>query len=70
MHLSTGMPELTEPGAALALAVDLRVLADQVETLAVQRARAQGWDWAQIAAALHIPRKRVRVRYAHRQRHG
>ena len=70
MHLSTGMPELKEPGAALASAVYLRVLADQVEALAVQRARAQGWDWEQIAGALHIPRKRVRARHIQRQQHG
>lgn len=65
VHLSTGMPELKEPGTALASAVELRVLADQVEVLAVQRAREQGWDWEQIASALHAPRKRVCARYAH-----
>ena len=70
VHLSTGMPELTEPGTALASALDLRVLANQVEALAVQRARAQGWTWEQIASALHTPRKRVRARYAHRAQHG
>jgi hypothetical protein len=64
------MPELKEPGTALAAAVDLRVLADDVEALAVQRARAQGWDWEQIAAALHTPRKRLLARYAHRAQHG
>ena len=69
MHLSTAMPELMEPGTALASAVDLRVLADQVEALAVQRARAPGWDWEQIASALHVPRKRLRARYAHRAQH-
>ena len=69
VHLSTGMPELKEPGTALASAVGLRVLADQVEALAVQRARAQGWDWEQIASALHVPRKRLRARYAHRAQH-
>ena len=70
VHLSTGMPELKEPETALASAVELRVLADQVEVLAVQRARAQGWDWEQIASALHAPRKRVCARYAHRGQHG
>ena len=69
VHLSTGMPELKEPGTALGSAVDLRVWADLVEALAVQRARAQGWDWEQIASALHTPRKRVRARYAHRTQH-
>ena len=66
VHVSTGMPELKEPATALASATDLRVLADHVEALAVQRARALGWDWEQIAMALHTPRKRVRARYAHR----
>jgi hypothetical protein len=70
VHLSTQMPELKEPATALASAVDLRVLADQVEALAVQRARAQGWDWEQIASALHAPRKRLRATYAHRAQHG
>ena len=70
VHLSTGMPELKEPGTALVSAVELRVLADQVEVLAVQRARAQGWDWEQIASALHAPRKRVCARYAHHAQHG
>jgi hypothetical protein len=36
------MAELKELGTALASAVDLRVLSDQVEALAVRRARAQG----------------------------
>ena len=70
VHLSTGMPELKEPRTALASAVNLRVLADQVEALAVQRARARGWDWGQIASDLHVPRKRLRARYAHRAQHG
>lgn len=70
MHLSTGMAELKEPGTALASAVDLRVLADQVEALAVRRARAQGWGWEQIASALRIPRRRLRASYAHRAQHG
>jgi hypothetical protein len=70
VHLSTQMPELKEPAKALASAVDLRVLADQVEALAVQRAREQGWDWEEIASALHAPRKRLRARYAHRAQHG
>ena len=47
-------------GNCLASAVDLQ-LADHVEALAVQRARAQGWDGEQIAMALHTPRKRVRA---------
>lgn len=69
VHQSAGMPELKEPGTALAEAVELRVLADQVEALAVQRARAQGWDWEQIAAALGTRRKRVHARYAHHAKH-
>ena len=44
-YLIEGMPELKEPDTALAAAVELRVLAHQVEALAVQRARAGGWDW-------------------------
>ena len=68
VHLSTGMPELSEPGTALDSAVELRVLADHVEALAVQRARAQGWDWERIAVALHTSRKRVRARYGHQAR--
>jgi hypothetical protein len=66
MHLSTGLRNLAEPGPALAEAVDLRALADEVEALAVQRARAQGWDWDQIASALDTPRKQVRARHSHR----
>lgn len=70
MHLSTGLRNLAEPGPALAAAVDLRALADQVEALAVHRARAQGWSWKEIAAALGTPRKQVRARHAHRARHA
>ena len=69
MHLSTGLRNLAEPGPALAEAVDLRALADQVEALAVHRARAQGWDWEQIASALGTPRKQVRARHSHRARY-
>ena len=65
MHLSTGLPELKEPGTALAAAIEQRALADLVQDLAVRRAREQGWDWDQIAAALGTPRKGLRHRYAH-----
>jgi hypothetical protein len=61
----TGLRELKEPGTALAAAVEQRALADLVQDLAVQRAREQGWDWDQIAAALGTPRKGLRHRYAH-----
>jgi len=71
VHLTTGLLELRQPGPALATAVELRLLADQVEELAVRRAREQGWSWEQIASALGTSRKRLRAmdrRAAHASR--
>lgn len=69
MHLSTGLRNPAEPGAALAEAVDLRGLADQEDSVAVHRARARGWDREPIASAVDTPRTQVRARHSHRARH-
>jgi transcriptional regulator len=69
MHLTSGLRELREPGPALATAVELRLLAQQMQDLAVRRARDQGWSWEQIAAALGTSRKHLRATY-HRSTAG
>lgn len=57
MHLSLGPHQGQDPQRALADAVDLRLLADAVERLAVARAVAQGWGWARIAEPCPRPRR-------------
>ena len=58
--MTTGLKDMRDPSAALATAVELRILTKQVQALAVRRAREQGWSWEQIAAALDVPEKGLR----------
>ena len=53
-----------EPGDALAAALALRELADQIERKAVRRAMADGWTWAQIAEALGVTRQAAHKKHA------
>lgn len=41
----------------------LHRLAEQVEGLAVARAREQGWSWEQIGDALGVSRQSVHAKY-------
>lgn len=53
-----------EPGDAMAAALALRELADQVERNAVRKALDEGWTWAQIAEALGVTRQAAHKKHA------
>ena len=53
-----------DPAVGLHAAAALRRLADQLEREQVKRARAQGWSWREIAAALNVSKQAVHQRYA------
>ena len=53
-----------EPGDAMAAALALRELADQVERKAVRKALDDGWTWAQIAEALGVTRQAAHKKHA------
>ena len=59
-----------DPAIGLAAVVALRQLLDQLEALQVSSARAQGWTWERIAAALGITRQSVHKKYASRRLPG
>ncbi|MTV36151.1 helix-turn-helix domain-containing protein [Duganella radicis] len=52
------------PGDALAAALALRDLADQIERKAVRQALADGWTWAQIAEALGVSKQAAHKKHA------
>jgi transcriptional regulator with GAF, ATPase, and Fis domain len=52
------------PGDALAAALALRELADQIERNAVRKAMEEGWTWAQIAEALGVTRQAAHKKHA------
>ncbi|QDP98801.1 RNA polymerase subunit sigma-70 [Microlunatus elymi] len=54
------------PADGLRAVVALRALADQLELLHVERARAQGWSWQQIAGLLGISKQAVHKKYGRR----
>jgi hypothetical protein len=53
-----------DPAIGLRAVASLRLLAEQLESLQVDRARDQGWSWAQIAAELGVSKQAVH------QKHG
>ncbi len=53
-----------DPAIGLRAVASLRQLAEQLESLQVDRARDQGWSWAQIAAELGVSKQAVH------QKHG
>jgi hypothetical protein len=53
-----------DPGVGLRAVASLRRLAEQLESLQVDRARELGWSWAQIAAELGVSKQAVH------QKHG
>ena len=53
-----------DPDVGLRAVVSLRHLAEQLESLQVDRARDLGWSWSQIAAALGVSKQAVH------QKHG
>jgi hypothetical protein len=71
----TGMSRLTtlaaaagtdDPATGLAAVAALRRLLDELEALQVSNARAQGWTWQAIAAALGVRRQSVHKKHAGR----
>ena len=54
----------TDPAVGLRAVASLRLLAEQLESLHVDRARDLGWSWAQIAAELGVTKQAVH------QKHG
>ncbi|SDG80489.1 MULTISPECIES: hypothetical protein [unclassified Duganella] len=53
-----------EPGDAMAAALALRALADQIERNAVRKALETGWTWAQIAEALGVTKQAAHKKHA------
>jgi hypothetical protein len=68
MDGSVHVPDPGDPAEALAAVVALRRLAEQLEFAAVDEAIAQGWSWADVAAALGVTRKAAHKRHARRTR--
>ena len=54
----------SDPAVGLRAVASLRRLAEQLESLHVDRARDLGWSWAQIAAELGVSKQAVH------QKHG
>jgi hypothetical protein len=56
----------SDPATGLAAVAALRRLADELEALHVSNARAQGWSWEAIAAALGVRRQSAHKKHARR----
>jgi hypothetical protein len=54
----------SDPAIGLRAVASLRLLAEKLESLHVDRARDLGWSWAQIAAELGVSKQAVH------QKHG
>jgi len=57
-----------DPREGLLAVHSLRVLADRLEALHVERARGLGWSWEQIAAVLGVSRQAVHKKFGKRFR--
>lgn len=55
-----------DPAVGLAAVAALRDLLEELEAAHVSNARAQGWSWEQIAAALGVRRQSAHRKHAHR----
>jgi hypothetical protein len=55
-----------DPSTGLAAVAALRRLLDELEAVQVSSARAQGWTWQAIAAALGVRRQSVHKKHAGR----
>ena len=55
-----------DPAIGLAAVAALRRLLDELEAVQVSSARAQGWTWQAIAAALGVRRQSVHKKHAGR----
>ena len=54
------------PAVGLRAVASVRRLAEQLESLHVDRARDLGWSWAQIAAELGVSRQAVHQKHSSR----
>ena len=52
-----------DPAEGLRAVVSLRLLSDRLERLHVERARALGWSWREIAAALGVSKQAVHKKH-------
>ena len=55
-----------DPAVGLRAVASLRRLAEQLESLQVDRARDLGWSWAQIAAELGVSKQAVHQKHGRR----
>ncbi|GHH72704.1 helix-turn-helix domain-containing protein [Promicromonospora soli] len=55
-----------DPTEGLRAVRSLRELADRLETLQVERARALGWSWQEVADALGVSRQAVHKKHSRR----
>jgi hypothetical protein len=55
-----------DPAVGLRAVAALHRLADRLEALQVRNARAQGWSWDAIGAALGVSRQAVHKKHARR----
>lgn len=53
-----------DPAVGLHAVASLRSLLDSIEQLQVEQARARGWSWQEIAAALGVSRQAVHQKHA------
>ena len=53
-----------DPAVGLRAVASLRQLVEELQELQVDNARAAGWSWQEIAAALGVTRQAVHKRYA------
>jgi hypothetical protein len=56
----------SDPGTGLRAARALRELAERLEALQVDNARAHGWSWAEIAVFLGVSKQAVHKKHASR----
>ncbi len=52
-----------DPAVGLRAVASLRMLLSSLEQLQVENARAQGWSWQQIAAALGVSKQAVHEKH-------
>jgi len=57
-----------DPAVGLRAVASLRALLASLEELQVANARAQGWSWQEIAAALGVSKQAVHEKHGRRQR--